>query len=43
MKISYITLALELKKRGIFKNIHEVYDLGTKELRISFSDLKKKI
>ena len=42
MKICYITLALELKKRGIFKNIHEVYDLGTKELRISFSDLKKK-
>tara|TARA_B100000989_G_C19531918_1_gene470536 strand:- start:2434 stop:3276 length:843 start_codon:yes stop_codon:yes gene_type:complete len=42
MKIGYITLALELKKRGFFKDINEIYDLGTKELRISFNDLKNK-
>ena len=42
MKIGYITLALELKRRGILKNTSNVYDMGSKELRISYNNLKNK-
>ena len=42
MKIGYINLALELKRRGVLKNTSNVYDMGSKELRISYNDLKNK-
>jgi len=43
MKIGLINLALDLYQRGIFKNLNSILDMGTKELRVSYNDLKKSL
>jgi hypothetical protein len=40
MKIGLINLALTLYKNGIFSDVKSILDMGSKELRISYNDLK---
>ena len=40
MKIGLINLALTLYKNGVFSDVKSLMDMGTKELRVSFNDLK---
>jgi len=40
MKIGLINLALTLYKHGLFSNVSSMLDMGTKELRVSYKDLK---
>jgi hypothetical protein len=40
MKIGLLNLLLDLYKLGTFKNLENVLDLGSKEIRVSYNDLK---
>ena len=40
MKIGLINLALTLYKNGVFSDVKSLMDMGTKELRVSFNELK---
>ncbi len=40
MKIGLINLAITLYKNGILSNVESLMDMGTKELRVSYKDLK---
>ena len=40
MKIGLINLALTLYKNGFFSDVNSILDMGSKELRISYADLK---
>ncbi len=40
MKIGLLSLAAELKKNGVFKDVHNMMDMGTKTLRVHYNDLE---
>ena len=40
MKIGLLSLAVELKKNGVFKDVNNIMDMGTKTLRVHYDDLK---
>ncbi len=40
MKIGLINLALTLYKNGFFSDVNSMLDMGSKELRVSYTDLK---
>jgi hypothetical protein len=40
MKIGLISLALQLKMNGTFKNVNKIMDMGTKALRVNYEDLE---
>lgn len=40
MKIGLLNIALELYKRGYFKEVKNIMEFGTKEMRVSFSQLE---
>ena len=40
MKIGLLNLALDLYKLGVFSRLNKVADLGSKDLRVSYDDLK---
>ena len=40
MKIGLLGLAVELKKNGIFRDVNNIMDMGTKTLRVHYDDLK---
>ena len=40
MKIGLLNLALELKNNGVFNNVSNIMDMGTKTLRVHYDDLQ---
>lgn len=40
MKIGLLSLAAELKKNGVFRDVHNMMDMGTKTLRVHYNDLE---